>query len=44
MEEDEDKTLIQTKKEKQQLMRELFGDDYVDDPESDTEFDVTRSD
>ncbi len=44
MHEDEDKTLVQTKKDIKRLKQELFGDDYEDDPESDTEFDITRTD
>ncbi len=46
MEEDEDKdqTVVQTKRDKQKLARELLGDDYEDDAESDTEFDITRID
>ena len=44
MEEDEDKTVIQTRKDKIKLMRELFGDDFEDDTESDTELDVTTTD
>lgn len=43
MEEDEDKTVIQTKKDKQLLMKELFGEDFEDDAESDTELDITRT-
>lgn len=42
MEEDEDKTVIQTKKDKKLLMKELFGEDFEDDTESDTELDITR--
>lgn len=44
MEEDDDKTVIQTKKDMRKLKQELFGDDFEDDNESDTEFDVTRTD
>ena len=44
MHEDEDKTLVQTKKDLKRLKQELFGEDYEDDPESDTEFDITRTD
>ena len=44
MEEDDDKTVRQTKKDKKLLMRELFGEDFEDDAESDTEFDITRTD
>ena len=42
--EDKDKTVVQTKRDKQRLIRELFGDDYEDDTESDTELDITRID
>lgn len=44
MEEDDDKTVIQTRKDKKILMQELFGEDFEDDTESDTELDVTRTD
>lgn len=43
MEEDEDNTVIQTKKDKRLLMRQLFGEDFEDDTESDTELDITRT-
>ena len=43
MEEDDDKTVIQTKKDKKILMQKLFGEDFEDDGESDTEFDITKS-
>ena len=42
MEEDEDITVIQTKKDKKRLLLELFGEDFEDDAESDTELDFTR--
>ena len=44
MQEEDDKTLVQTKKDLKRLKQELFGEDYEDDPESDTEFDITRTD
>ena len=40
MEEDEDITVIQTKKDKKRLMLELFGEDFEEDAESDTELDI----
>jgi hypothetical protein len=43
MEEDEDKTVVQTKKDKKLLMKKLFGEDFEDDTESDTELDITRT-
>ena len=43
MEEDEDKTVIQTRKDKKILIKELFGEDFEDDPESDAELDITRT-
>ena len=42
MEEDDDKTVVQTPKDKKLLMQELFGDDFEDDTESDTELDITK--
>ncbi len=44
MEEDDDKTVIQTSKDRKLLKLQLFGDDYEDITESDTELDITRSD
>lgn len=44
MEEDDDKTVVQTRKDKLLLMRDLFGEDYEDDSESDTEIDLTPPD
>ncbi|MDJ0777741.1 MAG: hypothetical protein QNJ85_07755 [Gammaproteobacteria bacterium] len=44
MEEDDDKTVIQTRKDKKLLMRELFGEDCDDTTDSDTELDITRTD
>ncbi len=44
MEEDDDKTVIQTNKDKILLRQELFGDDFEDMTESDTELDITRTD
>ena len=41
--EDKDKTVIQTRKDKKLLMKELFGEDFEDDAESDTELDITRT-
>lgn len=43
MEEDEDKTEIQTRKDKKILIKELFGENFEDDTESDTELDITRT-
>jgi len=43
MEEDEDKTEIQTRKDKKILIQELFGENFEDDTESDTELDITRT-
>ena len=43
MEEDEDNTEIQTRKDKKILIQELFGEDFEDDTESDTELDITRT-
>ncbi len=44
MEEDDDKTVIQTNKDKILLRQELFGEDFEDMTESDTELDITRTD
>ena len=44
MEEEDDKTIIQTRKDKIILRKRLLGEDYEDDTESDTEFDETAID
>ena len=44
MEEDEDKTVFQTEKDKIKLRKEILGEAYEPDTESDTELDITKTD
>ena len=44
MEDEEDKTVIQTERDKKRLRKELLGEEYDGDTEFNTDFDITLTD
>ena len=44
MEDEEDKTVVQTEKDKKRLAKELLGEDYDGDTEFNTDFDLSLTD